>query len=82
MNGTPDNEGVEFSPDEKLLAIGDGTSGNILLWNIAADKVQAVLAEHGGNGGYVLSFSPDGKAMAAVAGPDGNVAVYVWDSAA
>jgi WD40 repeat protein len=54
-------ESVAFSPDSRILAIGD-RSKQIVLWNISTRKVLARLTGHDG---WVsaLAFSPDGKTL-------------------
>ena len=54
-------ESVAFSPDSRILAIGD-RSKQIVLWNISTRKVLARLKGHDG---WVsaLAFSPDGKTL-------------------
>jgi WD40 repeat protein len=54
-------ESVAFSPDGRILAIGD-RSHQVVLWNISTRKILARLRGHTG---WVsaLAFSPDGKTL-------------------
>ena len=76
-SGKPsDSVGVAFSPDCRIIAVGD--DGNVQLRNAATDSTIATLpAEPGGvvNGPV---FSPDGK-MIAVPGGDG--VTTLWNTA-
>ncbi|HYV35666.1 MAG TPA: hypothetical protein VE988_08175, partial [Gemmataceae bacterium] len=62
-----------FSPDSKMLAIGD-EDGTIYLWEISSQKVRSSLA--GKQLPAAMTFSPDG-AMLAVGGLNG--ALCLWD---
>lgn len=66
---------VTFSPDGKLLAIGD-SDGNLRLWRIA-DAQNSMIFE-GGAGGLLglVAFSPDGKFLAS---GSTDHTVKIWD---
>ena len=68
---------VAFSPDGKILAVGSAT-GRIALWNVAARKPTATLADPGSKGVESVAFSPDGKTVAV---GDFNGRAYLWDAA-
>ena len=67
--------GVVFSPDGRTLAAGDG-SGQIGLWDTAAGRRTASLAE--GGPVYSVAFSPDRRTLAA---SDDNGHIGLWDTA-
>jgi WD40 repeat protein len=65
---------VAFSPDGKLVAVGDN-SGTVVLWDPARGvQVGRPLVAHNGGVGQ-LSFSPDGRALA-TAQSDGSVRLW------
>ena len=68
---------VAFSPDDKLLAVGDG-NGHTYLWDVATRKLTSPLSDPGTKGVNSVAFSPDGKLL--VAG-DNNGHTYLWDVA-
>jgi WD40 repeat protein len=57
---------MEFSPDGRTLAVGDG-EGGLRLWNVADGKARAVLKGHTRLVDF-LAFSADGKTIVSVAG--------------
>ena len=63
-----DAESMAFSPDSSLLATGSVFDslgkGELFLWNVATGQQKKNFIEHVGNV-YSLSFSPDGKTLAA-----------------
>jgi WD40 repeat protein len=66
---------VAFSPNGRILAVGDG-SAHVGLWDLAADRRTASLAE----GGAVsdIAFSPNGRILAA---DDGSGHIGLWNLA-
>ncbi len=72
-----------FSPDGKLLALTDGNSDTLNVWDVARGKeiykipVERSVGMFFGTGRPPLAFSADGKRLAA--GPVGRV--RVWDAA-
>ena len=69
---------VAFSPDGKILAVGDGElyeSGNVLLYDPATGEVKSTL---NGHSGPVLGvcFSPNG---ATIASCSTDTTVILWD---
>lgn len=68
---------VRFSPDGKLVAVGD-SSGTVAIWDVSSSRrVGEPLAGHGGDVGS-LGFSPDGKTLVTSSG-DGSF--RLWDVA-
>jgi protein kinase-like protein/WD40 domain-containing protein len=69
---------VAFSPDGKLLAVGD-TDGSIYLWDTASYTLAAKLTAPGRRGPVnSLTFSRDGRLLAEA---DGNGNAYLWHTA-
>src|SRR5262249_10889108 len=66
---------LAFSRDGKTLATGPGWGGKIVLWDVAARVVRAVLPGHHARG-LSLAFSPDDSLLAS-GGNDGKV--LLWD---
>jgi RNA polymerase sigma factor (sigma-70 family) len=77
--GLPGQPPLAFSPDGKVLAVGDQFTGIIRLHNTTGERVAEFKRE--GDGQVTrLAFSPDGQSLAAVlswVGLEGRVAV--WD---
>ena len=65
---------LAFSPDENLIATGDG-AGKIRLWNLNTGELRMTLSGHA-RGATTIAFSPDGKALAS-GGYDKKV--MLWD---
>ena len=64
MNVLEDNrqiQSLKFSPDGKLLAVGDG-KGNVKLWEWSLRRANSFDAHE--SSVYALAFSPDGKTLA------------------
>jgi WD40 repeat protein len=62
---TSPNTAVAFSPDGKTLAVGD-VDRSVRLWSVPGGRDAGVLPDHDG-WVHSLSFSPDGKILAAYA---------------
>jgi WD40 repeat protein len=71
---------MQFSPDGKTLAAGDGSvAGRVHLIDAATDKVKATLADDLVNYRvFGLAYQPDGKALATVGL---EAAARIWDPA-
>jgi len=70
---------VAFSPDSKLLAVGDD-HGATFLWNIATRRLMARLATGPSQNALAVAFSPDGKVLA-VANTDSRGGTFLWNIA-
>lgn len=70
---------IAYSPDGKnlVLGLGDGSSGEIMLWNLV-DGSQTTILKGADKCVYAIAFSPDGKTMA-TAHEDRRV--ELWDVA-
>jgi WD40 repeat protein len=66
---------VAFSPDSQSLAMGSD-NGTVILWDFTAQRCLATLGPHYGGVGDV-SFSPDGKTLAAYS----HRSVTLWNLA-
>jgi WD40 repeat protein len=69
--------GVALSPDGKELAVADGNSSSISIWDVETAQVVQHLAARCSKRGEVLRYSPDGKVL--VAGSSDG-AVQVWET--
>jgi DNA-binding beta-propeller fold protein YncE len=68
--------GVAFSPDGRLLAVGDST--RVFVWDTATGRLALSLVNARDDGG--VAFSPDGTLLAG-AGATGRGPAFVWDAA-
>jgi WD40 repeat protein len=66
---------LQFSPDGKLLVVGD-RSGQLMLWDVESRGKLTELHRQGGRVAEVAAFSPDGRKLA-FDGGDGKI--YFWD---
>jgi WD40 repeat protein/uncharacterized caspase-like protein len=71
-----------FSPDGRLVATGDGNSGDVVLWEVASGREVRRLTENSGDPGAQDvdgwlwgAFSPDGRLLATSVGPN----LRLWD---
>ena len=84
LNGHSKWVWLEFSPDSKLLASGGSQDGQVRLWDVAAGKELALLAEFDTQVSMVR-FSPDGKTIACsgfvLSDPDRDGVITLWDVA-
>lgn len=69
-------DALEFSPDDRTLAIGS-RARTIELWDVASRKKIAALRGHTGSI-WSAAFSPDGASLA-TAGADGTVKLWDWN---
>jgi WD40 repeat protein len=74
--GSLECETWAFSPDGKVIAIGD-QKGQILVWSVSARKALGTLAGHEAAVTSV-QFSPDGKTL--LSGSD-DTTILLWDVA-
>ncbi len=68
-------EALAFSPDGGTLAATNDRNGDIVLWDLAVDRVRTTL--HGHSPALSLAFSPDGRTLAS--GERDEQRVTVWD---
>jgi WD40 repeat protein len=69
---------LALSPDGRTLAASSGPTGEIILWDMAANRERARLRGHRSTV-ISLAFSPDGRTLAS--GPYGDRAIILWDPA-
>jgi WD40 repeat protein len=67
---------LAYAPDGQLLAVGTGVQ-HILLWDVRAERLRAILRQGADSGVRSLAFSPDGWTLAAASG----YGVKMWDLA-
>jgi WD40 repeat protein len=72
----PECGAMDFTPDGKLLAIGDSKQQHIVLWEIQSGKAKLTLK--GADKPASIAFSPCGKLLAAST-YDGDGAVHLWN---
>lgn len=68
---------VAFSPDGRILAVGDD-DGDVYLWDVAPARLANTLTDPASGGVNAVAFTPDGKTLAAA---DADGSVYLWDVA-
>ena len=66
-----------MSPDGQWLAAGTGPEGHVYLWNTVSADSKPRLLPHGGTTILIVSFSPDSRHLASVAG--GKIKVWKLD---
>jgi WD40 repeat protein len=66
-----------FSPDGKMLAVGEGSQQTIRLFELATSKELRQFS--GQNQTYGPAFSPDGKLVAGVS--NNSSSIHLWDTA-
>jgi Tol biopolymer transport system component len=66
-------DAIAFSPRGTVLAVG-GDGGGLYLWDLATR--QETVRDSSLTGWDELTFSPDGKALAALDGPDDEIQLY------
>jgi polysaccharide biosynthesis protein PslG len=74
----PESRGVRsvaFSPDDKVLAAGDG-NGHVYLWQVSTHGLVNMLTDPGSKGVSSVTFNP-GSSLLAVG--DANGHVYLWE---
>ena len=68
---------VAFFPDGKTLAVGTGAGFKVKLWDIESWKQVETVPESGASpGNSALALSPDGKFLASISKPKGEIAVW------
>ena len=71
-----DPQAVAYTPDGATLAVGD-RDGAVYLWNLATGQQSAVpVPGNAANGVTGLTFSPDGKLLAAISNSAAKVYLY------
>lgn len=75
LSGTPGNV-VRFSPDGKLLAVGNGQEGTLSLWHVADGSSIDTFKKQAGTYLYSLDFTPDGSLLAS--SQDSGI-VKIWN---
>ncbi len=68
-------QALAFSPDGRTLAATTSRSGDIILWDLAVDRVRMTLQGH--SPVLCLAFSPDGRTLAV--GERDEKTVSLWD---
>ncbi len=67
---------VAFSPDGSLLAVAEGATSKVKLWNLTTGELLYNLSGHN-DGVWALSFSGDGALLASAGGQhDGRTAIW------
>src|SRR5262249_539778 len=65
---------LAFAPDGGLLGVGTGVE-HVLLWDVAQERLRAILHQASDSGVRSLAFAPDGWSLAAASG----YGAKVWD---
>ncbi|HLK60414.1 MAG TPA: AAA-like domain-containing protein [Chthonomonadaceae bacterium] len=70
--------GAAFSPDGKLLAIGEEHGGKVVLWDVVLQKQIAEIPMdlRPNQGSIAAIFSPDSKTLAAAGGDPAMIIIY------
>ncbi len=67
---------LEFSPDERTLAVSSSRRGEVLLWDVEAGRPGMALPGPC-DGVSMLAFAPDGRSLATAELPDSTI--RIWD---
>lgn len=69
---------MAFSPDGRMLAIGDSENDRTYLWNLAAHRTVTTLTNPRGRKAFSVAFNPGGTVLAV---SDTNGSIYLWNTA-
>ncbi|XVQ06910.1 WD40 repeat domain-containing serine/threonine protein kinase [Spirillospora sp. CA-255316] len=72
-----------FSPDSRILAVASREEDAVMLWDLAHHRQLATLTDRDRNAGpfQIVTFSPDGKALAASGANAYRATLTLWDVA-
>lgn len=68
-----------FSPDSRVLALASGEEDAVMLWDLARHRRLATLKDRGAGPFQAVTFSPDGKALAASGTNAFRATLTLWD---